>query len=283
MLRASRSGSVVPPWHGRTTCGWSCLQPHEGGTRPGESGRRLDVRPGVLGGISGEHEAQLGNPERQVIVGVPGSVNEHEREIAAADRHACVPDREIGWRQDEASKRPGWSLGTLRRERAGAVLAASRSAQRSMADDRSTERRARNGEHLVPPGVVVVGVRVDDEEPPACSCRRLCSASCRASAGVLCVSTTTSQRVVVDDEGVDLVPAAKSPDARVERERRLDDDVEQSLTASGAYRADADTVLQLRSDAEISHGLCSLAGPDDALDVVGGEHLELGRVVAGAR
>ena len=101
MLRSSRAGSVVSPWHGRTWSGSSSCRRDERGARLRDPLRRVDVWKGVLRCVCGEDDPQLGNPDREVILGVAGRVDEDERQVAAVDRQALVAHRDVRRREDE--------------------------------------------------------------------------------------------------------------------------------------------------------------------------------------
>jgi hypothetical protein len=138
------------------------LQPSKRRTRLDDPYRRIDVWVWVLGGVACEHDTKLGDPDREMILAVARRVKEDEREIAATNREAGVADSEIGWDEDEIVEASRLQLALLR-AREVTVIAREALGAQLMADDRCRVGRVGTAEDLVPPCVVIVSVRVDDE------------------------------------------------------------------------------------------------------------------------
>ena len=102
--------------------------------------------------------------------GYAGRVDKSECQVATVDRKPAATDGDVRRGEDEVVEASRLKRAHLRSRRACVSACESLSTTR-MADDRRRVDRLWPTEDLVSPGVVVVGMRVDDEEAPRVLCR----------------------------------------------------------------------------------------------------------------
>jgi len=176
----------------------------------------------MLGGVAGEDDPKLGDPDRKVIVGVARRVDECERQVAAVDREPAVANREVWRGENEVVEAARLQLLHLRPRQRPLIGGESFRASH-VTDDRRRVDGLRPTEDLVPPGVVVVGVRVDDEQ--ALGVRRPDALLGELARQCGCAEGVDDHEPALgrDDERINLVPAPKPADPRIEAEWSLGD------------------------------------------------------------